>query len=67
MNEYQINSWVQVAMVKYDSGRVAQKWSSQSASQICKYIVLNINIFNDEYHVVVERDESESGQVAQKC
>ena len=51
-------------MVKYESGRVAQKWSS--ASRICEYIVLNINIFNIEYHAIIEIVECESGRVAQK-
>ena len=51
-------------MVECESGRVAQKWSS--ASRICEYIVLNINIFNVEYHAIIEIVECESGRVAQK-
>ena len=45
------------------SGRVeqAQKWSS--ASRICEYIVLNINIFYVEYHGIIEIVEYESGRV----
>ena len=48
-------------MVECKLGRVAQKWSS--ASQICEYIVLNINIFNVEYHANIEIVEYESGRV----
>ena len=39
----------------------AQKWLS--ASRICEYTVLNINIFNVEYHAIIEIVEYESGRV----
>ena len=53
MNEYQVSQVRVTASIK---------WSI--ASQICEYIVLNINIFNAEYHAIIEIVECES--VAQK-
>ena len=39
-------------------------WSS--ASQICEYIVLNINIFNVKYHAIIEIVESSRRVVSKK-
>ena len=51
-------------MVECESGRVAQKWSS--ASRICEYIVLNINIFNVKYHAIIEIVESGRFELTKK-
>ena len=58
MNEYQISRVQVTASIKWSS-RVessTQKWSS--ASRICEYILLNIKIFNVEYHAIIEIVES---------
>ena len=53
MNEYQISRVRVTASIKWSSLiEQAQKWSN--ASRICEYTVLNINIFNVEYHAIFE-------------
>ena len=63
MSEWQISRVRVTASIEWPS-RVGS--GRLKYGRICEYIVLNINIFNVEYHAIIEIVECESGRVAQK-